>query len=83
VFPFNSVTITFPAPTSEHQAPFTALCAGPPTLRERVIRRLASARCHDADVDVHVRFSDVPAPSWPRPEFHITMARVEKIAASC
>jgi hypothetical protein len=81
VFPFNSVTITFPAPTTEHQAPFTAICAGPPTLQERVVRRLASARCHDADVEVNVQFTDLPDPSWPRPEFHITMVRVERVAA--
>ena len=81
VFPFNSVTVTFPAPTTEHQAPFHAICAGPPTLRERVIKRLASARCHDADVEVNVQFTDVPDSSWPRPEFHLTMARVERVAA--
>jgi hypothetical protein len=81
VFPFNSVTVTFPAPTTEHQAPFHAICAGPPTLQERIIKRLASARCHDADVEVHVQFADVPDPAWPRPEFHITMARVERAAA--
>ncbi len=80
-FPFNRVTITFAAPTAEHQAPFNAICAGPPTLRERVIRRLASAGCHDADVEVHVQFTDVPDPAWPRPEFHLTMARVEHVAA--
>ena len=81
VFPFNSVTVTFPAPTTEHQAPFTAICAGPPTLQERVLRRLASARCHQADVEVNVQFTDVPDPSWRRPEFHITMARIERVAA--
>lgn len=80
-FPFNSVTITFPVPTSEHQARFNAICAGPPALQERVIRRLASARCHDADVEVNVQFTDVPDPAWPRPDFHITMARVERVAA--
>jgi hypothetical protein len=80
-FPFNRVTITFAAPTTEHQAPFHALCAGPPTLQERVTRRLAAARCHDADVDVSLQFADVAEPSWRRPEFHITLARVERVAA--
>ena len=80
-FPFNNVTITFPVSSSEHQAPFTAICAGPPTLRERVIKRLASARCHDADVEVNLQFTEAPDPAWPRPEFHLTMARVEKVAA--
>lgn len=80
-FPFNSVTVTFPAPTVEHQAPFTAICGGPPTLQERVIKRLASARCHDADVEVHLHFAEVSDPAWPRPDFHIALARVEKAAA--
>ena len=81
VFPFNRVTVTFAASTLEHQAPFHAICEGPPTLKQRVLRRLASARCHDADVDVSLQFADAPDPSWPRPEFHIALARVESVAA--
>jgi hypothetical protein len=79
-FPFNSVTVTFAAPTAEHQARFHAICEGPPTLRDRVIKRLASARCHDAEVEVHLRFADVADPGWPRPDFHIALARLEAIA---
>ena len=78
-FPFNSVIVTFVAPTPEHQAPFHAICAGPPTLQERLTRRLASARCHDADVEVNVQFTDVPDPAWARAEFHIAMSRVDRI----
>jgi hypothetical protein len=78
-FPFNSVTITFVAPTAEDEARFNAICDGPVTLRARVVRRLAAARCHDADVDVDVRFANVPDPSWTRPDFHIALARVEKV----
>ena len=80
-FPFNSVTITFPASTTEHQAPFLAISAGPPTLQERLMRRLASARCHDADVEVNLDFTDAPNPDWRRPEFHIALARVERVSA--
>ena len=80
-FPFNSVTITFLAPTAEHQARFNAVCAGPPTLQERVIQRLASARCHDAAADVHLQFAQEPEPSWTRPEFHIALARLDTVAA--
>ena len=81
VFPYNSVTVTFLASTLEDQAPFTAVCEGPPALQERVIRRLAGAGCHDADVEVSVQFTDVPDPAWARPEFHIALARVERVAA--
>ena len=80
-FPFNSVTITFLAPTSEHHARFSAVCSGPPSLQERVIQRLALARCPNAEVEVHVQFADAPDPSWTRPEFHIALARVEPVAA--
>ncbi len=80
-FPFNHVTITFAAPETEHQARFNAICAGPPTLQERVIKRLAAARCHDAGVEVNLQFAEGADPSWARPEFHIAMARVETIAA--
>lgn len=79
-FPFNSVTITFAAPSTEHQARFNAICAGPPTLQDRVVKRLASARCHDAAVEVNLQFADVPDSSWTRPDFHIALARLETIA---
>lgn len=80
VFPFNRVTMTFVAPTAEQQAPFLAVSDGPPGLRERLHRRLASAGCHDANVEVSTRFAEMPDPAWPRPEFHLALARVEAIA---
>ncbi len=63
-FPFNRVTVTFVAPTSEDQARFEAICEGPPSIHERVMRRLASAGCDatDADVDVAVDFVETLAP---------------------
>ena len=80
VFPFNSVTITFVAGTTEDQARFEAICEGPPTVRDRVLRRLTSAGCNDADVDVTVSFAAEPDSSWIRPEFHVALARVNPAA---
>ena len=61
-FPFNRVTITFAAPTPEDEARFEALCEGPPSIHERVVRRLTTAGCDSPDVDVHVEYSPaVPA----------------------
>lgn len=76
-FPFNSVTITFIASTAEDRARFHAICAGPPTIAERVVRRLGGAGCNitEADVDVSVLFAASADSSWTQP-FHVALARV-------
>ena len=79
-FPFNTVIVTFATPTPEHLARLDAICTGPPTLHERVVRRLVSAGCIAADVDVSVRFADAVEPTWARPEFHLALARVDQSA---
>ena len=60
-FPFNRVTITFAAPTPEDEARFEAICEGPPSIHERVVRRLISAGCDSPDVDVCVEYSPAVA----------------------
>ena len=71
-FPFNRVTITFAAPTPEDQARFEAICEGPPSIHERVLRRLIAAGCDSPDVDVLVEYS-------PELEstFSLALARVD------
>ncbi len=80
-FPYNSVTMTFVAPTTEDQSRFHAICDGPPSIRTRVVRRLAAAGCDvaEADVDVSVAFAPSADPSWTHP-FHLALARVEAAA---
>ena len=80
-FPYNSVTITFAAPTPEDEARFHAICDGPPSIQTRVVRRLAAAGCDlaEADVDVSVAFAPASDPSWAHP-FHLALARVEMAA---
>jgi len=56
-FPFNRVTITFAAPTPEDEARFEGICEGPPSIHERVLRRLTTAGCDSPDVDVHIEYS--------------------------
>ena len=75
-FPFNKVTVTFAAPVVEKQAHFEGLCAGPPSLQERMLARLSSAGCDRLDLDVDIAFTDVPESTWARPHFHIALARV-------
>jgi hypothetical protein len=78
VFPFNQAAVTFAAPSPEDEAQFDAICAGPPTLQERLLRGLASAGSEPVDVEVSVGFAIAPDPAWTRPEFHIALARVSK-----
>ena len=77
-FPFNEVRVTFAAPTPADQAHFDALCVGPPSIDERIVRRLVSAGCDItiADLDVTLAFTDEPDPAWRLP-FGLELARVE------
>jgi hypothetical protein len=76
--PFNEVGLTFVAATPEEQARFDAICAGPPSVHERLLRRLASAGCTDADLDVRVTYAPSAAPDWTRRDFQLSLARVDR-----
>jgi hypothetical protein len=80
-FPFNDVRVTFVAPTSVDQARFEAICAGPPSIDERLVRRLVSAGCEmtSADLDVTLAFTDAADPVWTLP-FGLDLARVDRPA---
>jgi hypothetical protein len=73
---FNDVTVMFVAPAGA-RAPFEALAAGPPTLRDRVVDRLTEAGCDAGDVEVAVAFAEAPDPDWPRADFHVVLARID------
>jgi hypothetical protein len=79
--PFNDVRVTFAAPTAADQAHFDAICTGPPSIDERIVRRLASAGCEItiANLDVTLSFTDVPDPAWTLP-FGLGLARVDRSA---
>ena len=80
-FPFNDVRVTFVAPTAAGQAHFDAVCTGPPSIDDRIVRRLVSAGCEltIADLDVTLAFADVLDPAWMLP-FGLELARVERSA---
>jgi hypothetical protein len=80
-FLFNDVRVTFVAPTAAIQAHFDAICTGPPSIDERVVRRLVSAGCEmtSADLDVTLAFTDAPDPAWTQP-FGLELARVDRSA---
>lgn len=77
VFPFNQVGLTIVAATDADRAPFEAVFAGPPSLRERLVDRLEAAGCADLDLEVAVDYVGSPDPAWPRPDFHLALARVD------
>ena len=77
-FPFNDVTLTFAAPTPQHRARVEALCAGPPSLRDRVASRLSAAGCDGTDFDLRLAFADTPDDAWTRPDFHVALSRVTR-----
>jgi hypothetical protein len=77
-FPFTRVTVTFVAPTPEVRAGFDAICVGPPSIGERVTRRLISRGCDNAEVEVETAFATAPRESWKRPEFHVALARMTR-----
>jgi len=79
-FPFNAVTITFLAATAERQAHFEGICAGPPSIEERVTTRLMSAGSNAMDLDVSIAFADAPEETWVHPAFHVALARVAPAA---
>jgi hypothetical protein len=74
-FPFTDVCVTLAIADAETQARIDAICVGPPSLRDRVLQRLASAGCHDAAMDVRVAFAAEPGTDWTRPDFHIALSR--------
>jgi hypothetical protein len=80
VFPFNSVTITFLAASTDRQAHFEGICAGPPSINERVMARLVSAGSSPLDLDVNVAFTAEPEATWTDSAFHIALARVAPAA---
>lgn len=78
ICPFNEVGLTVVAPTAQDRARVEAVCAGPPSLRARLIARLESAGCAGVDLDVSVDYVAAAEPAWPRPDFHLALARTER-----
>jgi hypothetical protein len=74
-FPFTDVCVTFASADAEMQARLDAICAGPPSLHDRVLQRLASTGCEGVAMEVRVAFTAEPGPGWTRPEFHIALSR--------
>ena len=79
-FPFNDVAVTFVAANAELQAQYDAICAGPPSLRDRIVRRLVTAGCEPPDVQVRVSYAAEPGPDWPERSVHVAVSRADPAA---
>jgi hypothetical protein len=77
VCPFNRVVLTFVAATAEEQARVDAICAGPPSLGDRLRERLASIGCIDSGLEVSVAYAPAADPAWAHAGFHLALGRVD------
>jgi hypothetical protein len=79
VFPFNTVTVTILAPSRDARARFEGVLADGPSLRDRLLARLAGAACHvESDLDVDITFESRARKTWRNPEFHLAFDRVDR-----
>jgi len=76
VFPFNSITLAVLAPSREERARFEAVCAGEPSLRDRIVAALRSKSCPIDDLTLEVAYVARAPKDWRYPQFHLAFARV-------
>src|SRR5258706_15497785 len=75
LFPFNRVAISVLAASRESRARLEALFVAAPSLRDRVVDRLRSARCDVSDLQVDVAYVSRAARNWDNPHFHAAFDR--------
>jgi hypothetical protein len=75
VFPFNRIKVTIVAVSPDARARFSGVLDGPPSLQERIARKLHDAGCDIPGLQVRVAFVAQADPSWTTPEFHVDFAR--------
>jgi hypothetical protein len=76
VFPYNAVTVTLVAASSEERARYEAVLECTPTLRERILDGVRSAGAEIADIHVTVVFAREARPGWRAPDHHVELARM-------
>jgi hypothetical protein len=75
VFPFNKIKATIVAVSPDARARFTGVLDGPPSLQERIARKLHDANCDVPGLQVRVAFVAQADPAWTTPEFHVDFGR--------
>ncbi len=75
VFAFNKIKATVVAVSPDARARFSGVLDGPPSLQERISRRLREANCDVPGLQVRVAFVAQADPAWTTPEFHVDFGR--------
>jgi FHA domain len=75
VFPFNKIKATIVAVSPDARARFSGVLDGPPTLQERIGRKLLDAGCDVSSLQVRVAYVAHADPAWTSPEFHVDFNR--------
>ena len=84
VFPFTCVRVFVLAGPRDKdvRARFDAVCAGPPSLAERVADRLVARGCTGVQLTTDVVYVRQPAPGWADPRFHVVFDRATPAPAA-
>ncbi|HZB26893.1 MAG TPA: FHA domain-containing protein [Vicinamibacterales bacterium] len=75
LFPFNRILVHVVASTASERARLEALTDGPPSLRQRIVERLASAGCEVSELDVRVVPVARARRGWPEPDHQVSFER--------
>jgi hypothetical protein len=75
VFPFNKLKVTIVASSPDARARFSGVLEGPPTLQDRVSKKLRDAGCEVHGLQVKVVYAAQGDSSWSPREFHVDFGR--------
>jgi hypothetical protein len=75
VFPYTQIRLWIAAPSPRDRARLAAACEGPPSLEDRIIDRLAAARCDVTGLQVKTTFVAKGKDEWVDPDFHVEYVR--------
>jgi len=82
VFPFNRLAVSVLAPTRDARARLEAVLDGEPSLRQRIVERLRSARCSVEDIVVDAAYTTRPQKGWSHQDFHVDFHREPRTATT-
>jgi hypothetical protein len=75
VFPFNKIKVTIVAVSPDARVRFSGVLDGPPTLQERIGKKLRETGCAVPSLQVRVVYVAHADPAWTTPEFHVDFSR--------
>lgn len=75
VFPFTRLAVSVVAPSDDARARVDAVFAAAPTLRDRIVERLAAAGCGDVRLAITVDYVSRPHKNWRHSDFDVRFSR--------